>query len=124
MVISIQNLHILCLFPIITAEVLQSSWERDCFRQNAPVLCARYIVLTTYNTAYPRKINFSSLDRLDLVSRIFLRRAGQASKPSFLQDLAHLSDLYFQADSAMNFVSDSSRLGLRSGYEEFPLFRW
>ncbi|GJV63885.1 hypothetical protein Tco_1474713 [Tanacetum coccineum] len=28
------------------------------------------------------------------------------------------------ADSAMNLVSDSSRLGLRSGYEEFPLFRW
>ncbi|GKA27979.1 hypothetical protein Tco_0714147 [Tanacetum coccineum] len=27
------------------------------------------------------------------------------------------------ADSAMNLVSDSSRLGLRSGYEEFPLFR-
>ncbi|GJX73543.1 hypothetical protein Tco_0312138 [Tanacetum coccineum] len=28
------------------------------------------------------------------------------------------------ADSAMNLVSDSSRLGLRSGYKEFPLFRW
>ncbi|GJU18884.1 alpha-amylase 3, chloroplastic-like protein [Tanacetum coccineum] len=28
------------------------------------------------------------------------------------------------ADSAINLVSDSSRLGLRSGYEEFPLFRW
>ncbi|GKA38680.1 hypothetical protein Tco_0731231 [Tanacetum coccineum] len=28
------------------------------------------------------------------------------------------------ADSIMNLVSDSSRLGLRSGYEEFPLFRW
>ncbi|GJS33719.1 hypothetical protein Tco_0532101 [Tanacetum coccineum] len=28
------------------------------------------------------------------------------------------------ADSAMNLVSDSSRLGLRLGYEEFPLFRW
>ncbi|GJW53812.1 hypothetical protein Tco_0097897 [Tanacetum coccineum] len=28
------------------------------------------------------------------------------------------------ADSVMNLVSDSSRLGLRSGYEEFPLFRW
>ncbi|GJS55129.1 hypothetical protein Tco_0628491, partial [Tanacetum coccineum] len=27
-------------------------------------------------------------------------------------------------DSAMNLVSDSSKLGLRSGYEEFPLFRW
>ncbi|GKD09527.1 hypothetical protein Tco_1189212, partial [Tanacetum coccineum] len=28
------------------------------------------------------------------------------------------------ADSAINLVSDSSRLGLRSRYEEFPLFRW
>ncbi|GKF33819.1 hypothetical protein Tco_0107019 [Tanacetum coccineum] len=28
------------------------------------------------------------------------------------------------ADSVMKLVSDSSRLGLRSGYEEFPLFRW
>ncbi|GJU65466.1 hypothetical protein Tco_1476866 [Tanacetum coccineum] len=28
------------------------------------------------------------------------------------------------ADSAINLASDSSRLGLRSGYEEFPLFRW
>ncbi|GJX16683.1 hypothetical protein Tco_0217515 [Tanacetum coccineum] len=28
------------------------------------------------------------------------------------------------ADSAINLVSDSSRLGLRSGYEEFPLFHW
>ncbi|GKC50464.1 hypothetical protein Tco_1073209, partial [Tanacetum coccineum] len=27
-------------------------------------------------------------------------------------------------DSAINLVSDSSRLVLRSGYEEFPLFRW
>ncbi|GJZ61721.1 hypothetical protein Tco_0617858 [Tanacetum coccineum] len=27
-------------------------------------------------------------------------------------------------DSALNLVNDSSRLGLRSGYEEFPLFRW
>ncbi|GJX07317.1 hypothetical protein Tco_0195249 [Tanacetum coccineum] len=28
------------------------------------------------------------------------------------------------AYSAMKLVNDSSRLGLRSGYEEFPLFRW
>ncbi|GJU23684.1 hypothetical protein Tco_1157026 [Tanacetum coccineum] len=28
------------------------------------------------------------------------------------------------ADSAINLVSDSSRLGLRLGYEEFPLFHW
>ncbi|GJR20609.1 hypothetical protein Tco_0969136 [Tanacetum coccineum] len=28
------------------------------------------------------------------------------------------------ADSAINLVSDSSRLGLQSGYEEFPLFCW
>ncbi|GJR60838.1 hypothetical protein Tco_1503000 [Tanacetum coccineum] len=28
------------------------------------------------------------------------------------------------ANSTINLVSDSSRLGLRSGYEEFPLFRW
>ncbi|GKB80864.1 hypothetical protein Tco_0947759, partial [Tanacetum coccineum] len=56
-----------------SAKVLQSSWERHCFRQNAPVLHVRYCVLTTSNTA-----------------------AGQASKPSFLQDLTHLSDLYFQ----------------------------
>ncbi|GJW29629.1 hypothetical protein Tco_0046504 [Tanacetum coccineum] len=48
----------------------------------------------------------------------------RASKPSFLQDLAHLSDLYFQVDSAINLVSDSSMFGLRSGYEEFPLFHW
>ncbi|GKE82259.1 hypothetical protein Tco_1552259, partial [Tanacetum coccineum] len=27
------------------------------------------------------------------------------------------------ADSTINLASDSSRLGLRSGYEEFPLFR-
>ncbi|GJT36890.1 hypothetical protein Tco_0936755 [Tanacetum coccineum] len=27
-------------------------------------------------------------------------------------------------DSAINLVNDSSRLGLRSGYEEFPLFHW
>ncbi|GJT22367.1 hypothetical protein Tco_0892304 [Tanacetum coccineum] len=27
-------------------------------------------------------------------------------------------------DSVMNLVSDSSRLGLRLGYEEFSLFRW
>ncbi|GJX46270.1 hypothetical protein Tco_0271460 [Tanacetum coccineum] len=27
-------------------------------------------------------------------------------------------------DSGINLVSDSSRLGLQSGYEEFPLFRW
>ncbi|GKC97931.1 hypothetical protein Tco_1168206 [Tanacetum coccineum] len=60
----------------------------------------------------------------NLVLRVRLRRAGQASKPSLLQDFAHLSDLYFQADSAMNLVSDYSRLGLRSGYEEFPLFHW
>ncbi|GKE77003.1 hypothetical protein Tco_1543123, partial [Tanacetum coccineum] len=50
--------------------------------------------------------------------------AGQAFELSFLQDIAHLPDLYFQADSAINLVSDSSRLGLRSGYEEFPLFYW
>ncbi|GJW08101.1 hypothetical protein Tco_1570524 [Tanacetum coccineum] len=31
---------------------------------------------------------------------------------------------FLLADSAMNLVSDSSRLGLRSGYEEFPLFHW
>ncbi|GJS78444.1 hypothetical protein Tco_0728325 [Tanacetum coccineum] len=31
--------------------------------------------------------------------------------------------LCFLADSVINLVSDSSRLGLRSGYEEFPLFR-
>ncbi|GJS10935.1 hypothetical protein Tco_0367731 [Tanacetum coccineum] len=28
------------------------------------------------------------------------------------------------ADSTINLASDSSRLGLRSGYEEFLLFRW
>ncbi|GJW74468.1 hypothetical protein Tco_0133838 [Tanacetum coccineum] len=28
------------------------------------------------------------------------------------------------ADFAINLVSDSSRLGLRLGYEEFPLFHW
>ncbi|GJY17417.1 hypothetical protein Tco_0388908 [Tanacetum coccineum] len=28
------------------------------------------------------------------------------------------------ADSAMNLVSDSSKVYLRSGYEEFPLLRW
>ncbi|GJR10385.1 hypothetical protein Tco_0793037 [Tanacetum coccineum] len=28
------------------------------------------------------------------------------------------------ADSEINLVIDSSRLGLRSGYKEFPLFRW
>ncbi|GJZ45808.1 hypothetical protein Tco_0593404 [Tanacetum coccineum] len=28
------------------------------------------------------------------------------------------------SDSAINVISDSSRLGLRSGYKEFPLFRW
>ncbi|GJU74312.1 hypothetical protein Tco_1265717 [Tanacetum coccineum] len=76
-----------------------------------------------------------------MVSWICLCRAGQASKPSFLQDLAHLSDLYFKgrnrsslimfefslcllADSTINLVSDSSIFVLRSGYEEFPLFRW
>ncbi|GJZ54658.1 hypothetical protein Tco_0609543 [Tanacetum coccineum] len=72
--------------------------------------------------------------------------AGKASKPSFLQDLARLSDLYFQvlieaprflivasveaqislimfefssfllADSAINLVSDSSSLGLRCSF--------
>ncbi|GJT62002.1 hypothetical protein Tco_1005535 [Tanacetum coccineum] len=31
---------------------------------------------------------------------------------------------FLLADSAINLVSDSSRLGLRSGYEEFPLFHW
>ncbi|GJT97058.1 hypothetical protein Tco_1092576 [Tanacetum coccineum] len=28
------------------------------------------------------------------------------------------------SDSAINLVNDSSRLGLRSGYKEFPLFCW
>ncbi|GJY82861.1 hypothetical protein Tco_0496237, partial [Tanacetum coccineum] len=55
---------------------------------------------------------------------VCLYRAGQASKPSFLQDLAYLSDLYLQADSAINLVTDSSKLDLQSGYKEFPLFRW
>ncbi|GJS16449.1 hypothetical protein Tco_0410921 [Tanacetum coccineum] len=31
---------------------------------------------------------------------------------------------YLLANSAMKLVSDSSRLGLRPGYEEFLLFRW
>ncbi|GJV42907.1 hypothetical protein Tco_1427443 [Tanacetum coccineum] len=87
-------------------------------------MCARYGVWTTSDMTYLRKISFSSRDLFNLVSRVCLRRAGQASKPSFLQDLAHLSNLYIQADSAINLVSDSSRLGLRPGYEEFPLFHW
>ncbi|GJY58377.1 hypothetical protein Tco_0458269 [Tanacetum coccineum] len=35
---------------------------------------------------------------------VCLRKARHASKRSFLQDLAHLSDLYFQDDSAINLV--------------------
>ncbi|GKG12137.1 hypothetical protein Tco_0346374, partial [Tanacetum coccineum] len=35
-----------------------------------------------------------------------------------------ISKVLIEADSAMYLVSDSSRLGLRSGYEEFPLFCW
>ncbi|GKD48712.1 hypothetical protein Tco_1277688 [Tanacetum coccineum] len=74
---------------------------KGMYEKYALVLHARYGVWTTSDTT-----------------------AGQASKPSFLQDLAHLSDLYFQADSAINLVNDSSRPGLRLGYEEFPLFHW
>ncbi|GKC77823.1 hypothetical protein Tco_1128597 [Tanacetum coccineum] len=56
--------------------------------------------------------------RFNLVSRVCLRRVGQASKPSFLQDLVHLFDLYFQADCCINMVICDLV------YEEFPLFRW
>ncbi|GJR70135.1 retrovirus-related pol polyprotein from transposon TNT 1-94 [Tanacetum coccineum] len=38
-------------------------------------------------------------------SRVCLRRAGQASKPSLLQDFAHLFDLYFQSLNRSSLVS-------------------
>ncbi|GKC69283.1 hypothetical protein Tco_1115166, partial [Tanacetum coccineum] len=107
-----------------TAEVLQSSWKRDCFRKQAHVLRDRYGVWTTYDTMYLKKSALAVEIDLTWSRGVCLYRAGQASKPSFLQDLAHLSDLYFQADSAINLVTDSSKLGLQSGYEEFPLFSW
>ncbi|GKC64257.1 hypothetical protein Tco_1096855, partial [Tanacetum coccineum] len=52
------------------------------------------------------------------------------TKGTSLSSEARISLIMFEfsscllADSAMNLVSNSSRLGLRSGYEEFPLFRW
>ncbi|GKB33168.1 hypothetical protein Tco_0872569 [Tanacetum coccineum] len=100
-IISIENLHILCLSPVITAKVLQSIWKRDYYRQYAPVLCARYGVL--------------------IEAPWFLIVASVEAQISLI--MFEFSSCLI-ADSTINLVSDSSRLGLRSGYEEFTLFRW
>ncbi|GJZ51566.1 hypothetical protein Tco_0606081 [Tanacetum coccineum] len=111
-----------------SAKVPQSSWERDYFRQNAHVLRARYGILTTSNTALPNPLSCKTLLICPIrISKVLIKA------PWFLIAAsveAQISLIMFEfsscllADSAMNFVSDSSRLGLRSGHEEFLLFCW
>ncbi|GJS03532.1 hypothetical protein Tco_0320040 [Tanacetum coccineum] len=100
-----------------SAEVLQSIWKRDYFRQYAPVMCARYGVSTTSDTAYPKKSALAVL----IEAPWFLIVASVEAQISLI--MFEFSSCLL-ADSTINLVSDSSRLGLRSGYEEFPLFRW
>ncbi|GJV59384.1 hypothetical protein Tco_1465484 [Tanacetum coccineum] len=100
---------------IITAEVLQSIWKRDYFRQYAPVLCARYGVWTTSDTAYPRKISFTSFNEAPW----FLIAASVEARISLI--MFEFSSCLL-TDYAINLVSDSFRgLGLQSGYKDVSI---
>ncbi|GKD80726.1 hypothetical protein Tco_1347565, partial [Tanacetum coccineum] len=122
--------------------------------KNAPVLRARYGVLTTSNTAYSKKSALAVEIDLTWSHGFVSVELGRLPNPLSCKTLlicliciskvlieapwfliaalveARISLIMFEfsscllANSAMNFVSDSSRLGLRSGYEEFPLFHW
>ncbi|GKC44646.1 hypothetical protein Tco_1062368 [Tanacetum coccineum] len=80
-------------------------------------MCARYGVWTTSDTTYPKKISLAVL----IEAPWFLIAALVEARISLIM-LEFSSCLL--ADYAINLVSDSFRLGLQSGYEEFPLFCW
>ncbi|GJW98826.1 hypothetical protein Tco_0180634, partial [Tanacetum coccineum] len=100
-----------------SAEVLQSSWKRDCFKKYAPVLCARYGVWTTSDTAYLRKSALIVEVNLTWSQGFVSVELGRLPNPLSCKTLL----ICPISNSAINLVSDSSRLGLLSGYEEFPL---